>query len=253
MAALPAMNLPARFAFSLRWRVTAFLACAALVNYADRAALSSVLPSLRHELGLSDVQLGLLSSLFLWSYALGSPLAGMLADRVSRARIIFWSLATWSLVTAFMGFASNFAVLAGLRIALGLAECLYVPAAIALLADHHSGATRGRAMSVHSIGLNLGVVVGGAFAGFAADAYGWRSGFWMLGFAGIALAASSRYGLQDGPAALAHRATRAHPREGAALPAANAVLLCDVGQGDSVGDHHLDLPGLAAALFSRTV
>ena len=52
-----------------RWRVVAFLACAAALNYADRSALSSVLPALRTEFALTDVQLGLLGSLFLWGYA----------------------------------------------------------------------------------------------------------------------------------------------------------------------------------------
>ncbi len=59
----------------VRWRVAAFLAFAAALNYADRAAISSVLPALRTEFTLTDTQLGLLGSAFLWAYALASPLA----------------------------------------------------------------------------------------------------------------------------------------------------------------------------------
>ena len=43
--------------FSVRWRVTAFLAAASVLNYADRAALSAVLAPLRAEFGLSDADL----------------------------------------------------------------------------------------------------------------------------------------------------------------------------------------------------
>lgn len=182
-----------------RWRVAGFLAAAAALNYADRAAMSSVLAALRTDLYLSDAQLGLLGSAFLWAYALGSPCAGALADRWPRHRVIITSLALWSAVTALTGLASGFAVLLVLRCALGLAESLYLPAATALLAGHHAPATRGRAMSLHSVGLNFGVVLGGAFAGYLADHFGWRAGFWVLGFGGVALAALAPRWLTPAP------------------------------------------------------
>lgn len=184
-----------------RWRVAGFLACAAALNYADRAAMSAVFPALRTDLGLTDTQLGMLGSLFLWCYALGSPLAGTLADRTSRRKLLVWSLALWSAVTALTGVAGGLVTLVLLRAALGLAESLYLPAATALLAEHHTPATRGRAMSVHSVGLNFGVVLGGAFAGYLADHFGWRAGFWVLGLGGIGLALAAGAFLQDGPRA----------------------------------------------------
>src|SRR5688500_1019591 len=91
-----------------RWRVAAFLALAAALNYADRAAMSAVLASVRTEFAVSDVSLGLLGSLFLWSYALGSPLAGNIADRHSRKKIVVWSILAWSAVTALMGASRGF-------------------------------------------------------------------------------------------------------------------------------------------------
>ena len=205
-----------------RWRIAAFLACAAALNYADRSALSSVLPALRTEFTLNDVQLGLLGSLFLWGYALGSPLAGVLADRWSRPALVVWSLALWSGVTAVMGAANGFLTLVLLRLGLGLAECLYLPAATALIADHHGPETRGRAMSIHSLGLNFGVVLGGACAGYLAEHFGWRVGFWVLGLIGVALALCAKYFVADGPAAVAS-ATTAAPR--AALTEAARYLL----------------------------
>lgn len=182
-----------------RWRIAGFLALAAALNYADRAAISAVLPALRTSFALSDVQLGLLGSMFLWCYAIASPVAGVLADRWSRRRQVVWSLALWSAVTALMGAADGFIALLLLRGALGLVESLYLPAATALLADHHGPETRGRAMSLHSVGLNFGVVLGGAFAGYLAERFGWRSGFWVLGLAGIGLAIASGFFLRDGP------------------------------------------------------
>jgi predicted MFS family arabinose efflux permease len=172
--------------------MTAFLATAAALNFADRAAMSSVLSEVRVDLALSDVALGMLGSVFLWSYALGSPFAGLLADRYSRRRIVVLSLVAWSVVTALTGLAGSFPVLLGLRVGLGITECLFLPAAFALIAQHHGPVTRGRAMSLMTIGINCGMVLGGSLAGFLAQHFGWRSGFLVFGLAGIALALCSQ-------------------------------------------------------------
>lgn len=183
-----------------KWRAAGFLALAAALNYADRAAISAVYPALRTDFGLSDAQIGLLGSVFLWAYALGSPLAGALSDRHPRRVMVILSLALWSLVTGLLGAAPGLVALVVLRGALGLAESLYLPAATALLAEHHTSDTRGRAMSVHSVGLNFGVVIGGAFAGYLAEWAGWRAGFWVLGAIGVVLAVGSRWLLPATPA-----------------------------------------------------
>jgi len=180
--------------------VTALLACAAALNYADRAAISSVFAVLRQDLALSDVALGTIGSVFLWSYALCSPIAGVVADRFSRSRVIVASLLLWSVVTLATGLASGLSTLILLRICLGAAESLYLPAANALIADHHEPRTRGTAMGLHSVGLNFGVVLGGTFAGYVAEYYNWRTGFYLLGGAGLTLAAVMLRGLRDGPA-----------------------------------------------------
>ena len=182
------------------WRVAIFLFAAAGLNYADRTALSSVIPPLREELGATDVQIGIAGMLFLWSYALASPFAGNFADRFSRSRIVMWSLLTWSLITVATGVIESVVLLYVLRVALGLAESFYLPAAGALLGDHHPPATRGKAMGLHMLGLNFGLVLGGSLAGLLAEHYGWRLGFWVLGGLGVLLALTSPFFLADGPA-----------------------------------------------------
>lgn len=192
-----------------RWQVAAFLSLASAVNYADRAAMSAVLPAVRADLGVSDVSLGLLGSVFLWSYAIGSPIAGYLADRYSRTKMVVGSLVAWSAVTALMGAANGFPMLLALRFGLGVAECLFLPAAIALIADYHSAGTRARALSFISLGVNGGMILGGSFAGFMAEHYGWRSGFWALGVGGILLALLAKPTLPPAPPTPAARPKKA--------------------------------------------
>lgn len=197
--------MPPSSARSRRWTVTAFLTVAAGFNYADRAALASVIPPLRAEMGLSDVEIGLVGSVFLWSYAAASPFAGLLADRYSRVRLVIISLFLWSLVTLLFGMVSGLASMLALRIALGLGESLYLPAAAALLGDHHSPATRGKAMGIHVMGLHLGVILGGLFAGYIAETLGWRFGFFILGSGGIVLSLVGPFFLGRNPVAITSR------------------------------------------------
>ncbi len=184
---------------SQRWRVALFLFVAAGLNYADRTALSSVIPPLREDLGATDAQIGLAGLLFLWCYAIASPFAGNIADRFSRSTIVIWSLVGWSVVTICTGLVQSMTALLAMRVALGLAECFYLPAATALLGDHHGPSSRGKAMGFHILGLNLGLVVGGSCAGLLAEHFGWRLGFWVLGGLGLLLAMTSKYFLSDGP------------------------------------------------------
>lgn len=184
--------------------------------------MSAVLAAVRADFALSDLQLGLLGSVFLWSYALGSPLAGLLADRGSRVKLVVWSLVAWSAVTALMALANGFPMLIALRFGLGVTECLFLPAAFALIASCHGAGTRARAMSFVTIGINAGMILGGSFTGYMAEHHGWRSGFLILGLAGVALACAARFALPEQVAAPEAQATR---RERAAfLPALRYLL-----------------------------
>ena len=181
------------------WRVVLLLACAAALNYADRTSLSAVFPLLQAELHLSDLQLAGIGTLFLWSYAAGSVGAGFLADRLPRHRVVAWSLLAWSLVTILTGLARTADELLATRVVLGLAECLYLPAAVALIADHHPAASRGRALALHLCGLNAGLVGGGALAGYLGEEYGWRIGLFFLGGVGIVLSGVCLLALPGSP------------------------------------------------------
>ena len=162
---------------AVRWQTVLILACVAGINYADRTSLSVVYPLLQADLHLSDLQLAAIGTLFLWSYAIGSLGAGVIADRLPRNRVILWSLVAWSLVTVLSGFARTANELLATRVLLGLAECFYLPAAIALIADHHPVASRGRALSLHMSGLYVGLVGGGALSGYMGETFGGDSDF----------------------------------------------------------------------------
>ncbi len=183
--------------YDRRWGVVALLSFIAALNYVDRTAISTVLPLLRADLHLSDVNIAAIGTSFLWSYALGCPFAGWLADKLPRGRVVFWSLLLWSAVTAATSFVTSVPQLLILRALLGIVESAYLPAAIALVGDYHGPKTRGTAMGLHIAGLNFGVVAGGATVGYLGQHIGWRPTFFSVGALGAALALFTWFYLRD--------------------------------------------------------
>ena len=157
-------------------------------NYADRQALSSVLPLLGKEFQLDDVKLGLLGSAFAWVYAAAAPLAGLMADRFARKRLILAACVVWSLFTVATACAGSFSWLFAARALTGLGETFYFPAAMALLSDYHDARTRSRAMSWHQSAVYVGTILGSWLAAVLAERSGWRLPFFVFGPAGVVLA-----------------------------------------------------------------
>ena len=185
-----------------KWILVAILFLAASLNYADRGALTAVFPLLRKDLGMSDMALAAIGSFFLWSYALFSPLAGYLGDRFSRSALVTWSIVAWSVVTILTAFVQTTEQLLSMRVLLGIAESLYIPASLALIAEHHATPTRAMAMSLHLAGFYSGVVFGGTVAGYLGESYGWRPSLLVLGSVGLLLGLLCKLTVFGLPAAL---------------------------------------------------
>ena len=86
---------------------------------------------------------------------------------------------------------------------MGISEAFYIPAALALIADFHTGHTRSRAVGLHQMGIYVGVIIGG-FGGYAADhpALGWRWAFDACGVVGILYAVPLFLLLRNAPRAV---------------------------------------------------
>ena len=167
------------------WLLVGLLWFVWLLNYLDRQVIFSVFPLLQSELKLSGVELGLISTAFLWVYAIAGPLAGYLADRFSRKGIIVFSLFLWSAVTFATGHARNLPELLAARALMGITEACYLPAGLALIAAYHDSRTRSKATGIHYSGGYLGMALGGFLGAWLGSRYGWRFAFLALGGIGI--------------------------------------------------------------------
>ena len=184
------------------WLVVALLVPVALLNYLDRQMLAAMKFSVMQD--IPDIQLeanwGKVLALFKWVYAILSPIGGYLADRYSRRHVIAGSLLVWSGVTWATGHVTTYDQLLATRALMGISEAFYIPAALALIADFHTGPTRSRAIGIHQMGIYAGVIIGG-FSGYAADNpnLGWRWAFDICGLAGILYAVPLFLFLRNAP------------------------------------------------------
>lgn len=172
-------------------------------NFLDRQILGILAGSIKKDLGLSDSQLGLMGGLAfaLFYTGLGVPIA-WLADRWSRTWIMTLALALWSAFTAACGLATGFWGLFLCRMGVGVGEAGGVAPAYSLISDYFPKAQRARALAAYSFGIPLGSALGILFGGLIARFIDWRAAFFVVGFAGLALAPFFRMVVKEPPRAI---------------------------------------------------
>lgn len=166
---------------------TMFLVCT--FNFADRAVFSVLAQTIKGDLGLTDLQLGLLQGLaFALLYAAAGLPIGLLAERFSRVRIVALATALWSAATVASGLATGFAQLMLARLAVGMGEAGFTAPTSALVSDLVPRQRRASTMALIMLGTPAGLFLGAIAAGAVAARYGWRASFWALGLPGLAMA-----------------------------------------------------------------
>jgi MFS family permease len=155
-----------------------------LFNYIDRQVLSAVLPLLEVDADLFDptdrlleFKLGLLTSAFLVSYTLLSPVFGWFGDRSRRWLVVGVGVTIWSLASGGSGLATGFVVLLLTRCLVGIGEAAYGPVAPSMLSDMYPARVRGRVMSYFYLAIPVGSALGFVIGGQVAEHFGWRAAF----------------------------------------------------------------------------
>ena len=184
------------------WLIVGLLVPVALLNYLDRQMIAAMKSSVMNDVAgiTTDKAWGQMLGQFKWVYAFLSPVGGYIADRFGRKFTICGSLFAWSAITWATGHVTTYDGLLWTRTLMGMSEAFYIPAALALISDYHTGGTRSRATGLHQMGIYCGVILGG-FTGYVADApaLGWRWMFNVTGLVGIIYAPILLMVLRDVP------------------------------------------------------
>jgi MFS family permease len=169
-----------------------------LLNYLDRWVVAGVMPKLLESFQIQQAQGGLVTSAFLASYIVFSPLAGLLGDRVPRTWLIAGGVGIWSAATVASGLADSYHHLLIARAFIGIGEAGYATVAPSLISDLFERDRRGTMLSVFYAATPIGAALGFAVGGYMAIHHGWRQAFFLAGAPGLLLAGLSLL-LQDPP------------------------------------------------------
>lgn len=156
-----------------------------VISYGDRAALSISLPDMGREFSLSSVQMGWVSSSFLWSYFLLNLPSTIMLDIVGARLVGTLAVSVWSGAMMLGGMAQNISQFIATRMLLGVGEAPTFGVGATIVRGWAHSKERGTVMTVLLTGMQLGLA-GGTLAGaYLITKVGWRYEFIFLGMIGL--------------------------------------------------------------------
>ncbi|HYO82848.1 MAG TPA: MFS transporter [Bryobacteraceae bacterium] len=170
---------------SWRWFAIAVLILSSALNYLDRSLLSVLMPTLRVEYQIGNEELGYIVSAFSITYALMSPVMGLLVDRIGLRYGASAVVALWSAVGIGTGFAGTLVALMICRALLGAAESGGIPVTAKGAAVYLEPEDRALGSAVSQFGITLGTMAAPILTEYVSPRFGWRSAFVIAGALGF--------------------------------------------------------------------
>jgi ACS family hexuronate transporter-like MFS transporter len=170
----------------IAWIIAFLLCLATTLNYLDRQAIGIVSVEIRREFSLSPEHYSYIVSAFLFAYAIGYVVAGIITDRLGAGRGFTLFMSGWSIAQLLHGFAIGKWSLGSYRFLLGLMEPGAWPAATKAIAEWFPASKRALAMGIFNSGTMLGSALAPVVIASVTLRYGWRSAFVTTGLAGLA-------------------------------------------------------------------
>lgn len=160
--------------------------------------ISSLLPDIATDAGISIPLAGTLITAFALAYAIGTPILATLTGEWDRRRVILWTLTFFVIGNLVAALSSSFELLLIARIIMALSSGLFAATAqgtaVALVDDHH----RARAIAVVVGGTTVAVALGAPLGALVAAFAGWRGTFFAIAGLGALVGAILWYRLPRG-------------------------------------------------------
>lgn len=169
----------------IRWTMIFMCFLANVINFVDRANLAIAAPSIRAELGLDAVGMGLVLSAFFWTYAFLQLPAGWFIDKVGVRVSLALAVAWWSAFTIATGAARGLAQLVGVRLMLGVGEAAAIPSFAKVAFNWFPRSERGLASSIFDSGSRVGSALSLPLVAWLIALVGWRGSFVITGGLGV--------------------------------------------------------------------
>ena len=168
-----------------RWVIIALIFFGTLINYIDRQTISVLGPVVRHDLGLSNTQYGLIGTVFLFTYALSMWLWGAVFDRLGNRLGFSIAIVIWSVSELGHAFARGLGSLSFVRGSLGIGEAGNWPGATRTIAEWFPVRQRALAMGIANTGASIGPAIAPPIIVWLQLSYGWKTAFIATGILGF--------------------------------------------------------------------
>ncbi len=145
-----------------------------IINFYDRHVPGALAEPIRKEFALSDTQLGLLTTVFTWLYAVIGLSLGWLADKASRKKLLAAGVAVWGLLTGLAAWAVSLRMLLFSRLGVAVGEAACAPTATSWIGDLFPPEGRAKPLALFMLGVPVGGALSFFFSGPIAQAFGWR-------------------------------------------------------------------------------
>lgn len=179
---------PLALSVTMRWVVLALLSFGVMIAFVDRTSISSALavPSFIHHFGMTNVDRGLVNSAFFWSYGLVQIPMGYIVDRYGVKLPYTICFVLWCAATAATGLMTTLLALVIMRIVVGAAEAVVIPASYRWIRHNFDESQNGTAVGIFSMGNKFGPAIGAPVAAWLIVSYDWRMMFFITGAVGLA-------------------------------------------------------------------
>ncbi len=171
----------------LNWSIVMLLSLGAVIAFVDRTSIASVLAAkeFKQQFMITDVERGLLSSAFFWSYAALQIPMGWLVDRYGVKWPYTIMFVVWCLASAGSGMTTTFAGILLMRLFAGAGEAIVIPATYRWIRSHLPEQRLGLAIGIYVLGTKIGPAIGGPFAAWLIVKHAWQTMFFITGLGGL--------------------------------------------------------------------
>ncbi|MFC0454448.1 MFS transporter [Rhodococcus jostii] len=167
------------------WGIVLFLFLFLTLNFADKAAVGLSSQQIRHDLGLTAGQYGLLSSAFFWLFAVGAVTLSAVLRKISYTWGAALLMLAWILSMAPLTVPTSFGVLITCRIVLGFFEGPAHALCQSIVADRFAPEKRATAGAIVNAGSSVGPLIAAPTLTWVILAWSWHAAFVVLVAVGV--------------------------------------------------------------------
>ena len=169
------------------WGILLLLALGLLISFVDRTSLSSALADKNFvaEFALTSVERGWLNSAFFWSYGLCQLGMGWVVDRYGVKWPYTVCFTLWCLASAATGMVTTLSALILMRLLVGAAEAVVIPASYRWMGNNFRESQKGLAVGIFAMGGKFGPAIGAPIAAWIIVNHSWQMMFVATGLVGL--------------------------------------------------------------------